>query len=81
MEAMLIRLDAGGRTGATVYAPGRRLFAYCIAGGAVLVLDEPPEQLAVEPGDSVVLEGPRTIAWENRGASVAELITVTARLV
>lgn len=80
MQAVLIRLDARGRTGATTYAPGRRLFAYCISGTAILTLAGPDEQFTVEAGDSVIVDGPRTTAWESCGGSVTEILAVTARI-
>lgn len=80
LQAMLIRLDPQGKTGVTSYAPGRRMFAYCTIGAAVATLNEPVEELALEAGDSVVVDGPRTIAWENRTDQLAELLVVAARI-
>jgi hypothetical protein len=77
---MLIRLDPQGKTGVTSYAPGRRMFAYCTIGAAVATLNEPVEELALEAGDSVVVDGPRTAAWENRTDQLAELLVVAARI-
>lgn len=81
LQAVLIRLDPGGKTGATTYAPERRLFAYCTAGGAIMVLADPAEEFVVEAGDSLMIDGPRTTCWENRTDSLAEILAVTARLV
>ena len=80
LQAILIRLDPTGRTGVTSYAPGRRVFAYCTAGLAIAMLNEPVEELSLEAGDSIVVDGPRTVAWENRTENLAELLVVTARL-
>jgi transcriptional regulator with XRE-family HTH domain len=80
LQAMLVRLDPEGRTGVSSYAPGRRLFAYCTAGSAIAILSEPVEELALDAGDSVVVDGPRSVAWENRTGAVTELVVVTARL-
>jgi transcriptional regulator with XRE-family HTH domain len=80
LQAVLIRLDPEGRTGITSYAPGRRLFAYCTSGQAMAILNEPVEELSLESGDSIVVDGPRTVAWENRTQKLAELLVVTARL-
>lgn len=80
LQAILIRLDEEGKTGSTAYAPGRRVFAYCIAGSAAIVLTDPAEELLVRQGDSVVIDGPRTAAWVNRGASPVEILAVTARI-
>lgn len=78
LQGVLIRLDAGGKTGAISHAPGRRLLAYCTSGAVVAVLAEPSEEIAVNAGDSVVLDGPRKTSWENRSGASAELIVVTA---
>ena len=43
-----------------------------------VVLAEPSEELNVQAGDSVVVEGPRTVAWENRESMPAEIVVVTA---
>jgi len=80
LQAMLIRLDPQGKTGVTSYAPGRRMFAYCTIGAAVATLNEPVEELSLEAGDSVVVDGPRTAAWENRTDQLAELLVVAARI-
>jgi hypothetical protein len=74
-------LEKAGKTGAMACAPGRRLFAYCTSGSVAAVLAEPNEEIVVDAGDSVVLEGPRTVAWENRSRLAAEIIVVTARIV
>ena len=80
LQAVLIRLDTQGRTGVTHYAPGRRLFAYCVAGEAVAIAQEPTEEFALGSGDSLVLDGPRKVAWENRASAQAELLVVAARV-
>lgn len=80
LQALLLRLEKGGKTGALSCARGRRLFAYCTSGSVAAVLAEPKEELLVEAGDSVVLDGPRATAWENRAASPAEVLVVTARI-
>jgi transcriptional regulator with XRE-family HTH domain len=81
LQAILLRLETAGKTGAMACATGRRLFAYCTSGSVVAVLAEPNEEVVVDGGDSVVLDGPRTVAWENRSASAAEILVVTARIV
>jgi hypothetical protein len=79
-QAMLIRLDPEGRTGVTPYGAAHRLFAYCTAGAAVAVLTDPSEEIEIGSGDSVVVDGPRTVAWFNRIDQVTELLVVDARL-
>lgn len=80
LQAILIRLDKEGRTGVTHYAIGRRLFAYCTTGEAVAMASDPTEEFLLGSGDSLVVDGPRNVAWENRAAGVTELIVVAARL-
>ncbi|MEY4544698.1 MAG: hypothetical protein RL685_893 [Pseudomonadota bacterium] len=80
LQAVLIRLDEGGKTGALSNAPGRRLLGYCTSGAVVAVLKDPSEEVEVNAGDCVVLDGPRTAAWENRCGVPAELLVVTARI-
>jgi transcriptional regulator with XRE-family HTH domain len=80
-QAMLLRLDPEGRTGVTLYAAGHRMFAYCTAGAAVAILTEPAEEIEIGTGDSLIVNGLRTVAWFNRVSQVTELIVVDARLV
>ncbi len=79
LQATLLRLDAGGRTGAIACGSGTRLFAYCVSGSATLALRDPDEALAMSAGDSAVIDGPRTLAWESHGEAPVELVTVIAR--
>jgi transcriptional regulator with XRE-family HTH domain len=78
LQALLVRLEPGGKTGRTACAKGRRLFAYCTSGSAFATLSEQAEDLLFEAGDSMVVDGPRTIAWENRSEIPTELLVVTA---
>lgn len=78
LQAILIRLDPGGRTGTTPLAKARRLFAYGTAGTARLVCDGSAGELLVSAGDSIVLEGPQALCWENAADGSAEILVVTA---
>ncbi|HVZ33294.1 MAG TPA: XRE family transcriptional regulator, partial [Polyangiaceae bacterium] len=80
LSAMLLKLEPGGRTGTTSYRSGTRVFAYCTDGCSTLVLREPEEEVQLESGDSLMLDGPRSFAWENRGDSSADLLVVVARV-
>ncbi len=80
LGAFLLQLDAAGRSGSTGYAAGLRIFSYCIKGDATLVLVDKPEPIELEPGDSVVLDGPETISWENRSKSTVHVLIVVARV-
>lgn len=81
LTAMLIKLDRDGKTGASLQLSGRRMFAYVTAGAPRLILGEPTEELDLEVGDSLVVDGPRYVAWENHGEVVAEVVVVTTRTV
>jgi XRE family transcriptional regulator, regulator of sulfur utilization len=77
LQALLVRLEPTGKTGRTACAKGRRLFAYCTSGAAFAALSEQPGDLLFETGDSLVIDGPCTIAWENRSSEPTELLVVT----
>jgi len=80
MEALLLRLDPSGRTGERRVAVRSKMFAYVTVGNAVLLLSDPQEEVAVETGDSAVIDGPRGACWENRTEERVEILLVTARL-
>lgn len=80
LQAVLIRLQPGGRTGVTAYQAAERVFAYCVSGTPQLILSPPEKRVAIEPGDSLVTQQAGTLAWENPGAVPAELLVVTARV-
>jgi XRE family transcriptional regulator, regulator of sulfur utilization len=80
LEALLLKLDREGRTGERKIGSKSRLFAYVTAGPAVLLLSDPAEEIRVDAGDSVVIQGPRGVCWENRESERVEIILVTARL-
>lgn len=80
LSAMLLKVDAGGRTGRIRLASSHRLFAYCAGGTPALLLKEPTEEVPLEGGDSLVLDGPRNLSWENRNKRTAELLVVIADL-
>jgi transcriptional regulator with XRE-family HTH domain len=80
LEALLLKLDREGRTGERQIGNKTKLFAYVTAGPAVLLLSEPAEELVVDPGDSVVIQGPRGVCWENRESDRVEIVQLSARL-
>jgi XRE family transcriptional regulator, regulator of sulfur utilization len=80
MEALLIRLDPSGRTGERRVSARSKMFAYVTVGQTVLMLGDPAEELNVETGDSVVIDGPRGVCWENRTEERVEILLVTSRL-
>jgi XRE family transcriptional regulator, regulator of sulfur utilization len=80
LEALLLKLDREGRTGERKIGNKSKLFAYVTAGPAALLLSDPAEEMLVDAGDSVVIQGPRGVCWENRVSERVEIILVTARL-
>jgi len=80
IQSMLLRLDAGGRTGTNRTLAGHKTFAYVTSGRATLLLTDPSEELSVEAGDSLLIEGPRGICWQTEASDQAEVLIVTARV-
>lgn len=78
LRAMLLTLDAGGRTGRIERRRGSREFAYCVRGRVGLIIDG--ERHELDEGDSVLLDDMPATAWENRGEGRAEILLVSARL-
>jgi XRE family transcriptional regulator, regulator of sulfur utilization len=75
LEAVLLRLEPGGRSGATPVVPSRRRLAYCIRGAVRMEHDRGSTTL--KAGDSVLLIGPETVGWENTSRAASELLLVT----
>jgi XRE family transcriptional regulator, regulator of sulfur utilization len=80
LEALLLRLDPEGRTGERRISARSKLFSYVTTGRGTLLLSEPVEELLVEQGDSIVIDGPRGVCWENRDDQRVEILAVTARV-
>lgn len=79
-EALLLRIEAGGRTGERRVGAGSKLFAYITSGRARLTLSQPVEELVLEQGDSVAIDGPRGACWETHDDETSEIVVVTARM-
>jgi len=81
VEAFLIQLDPSGSTGTSTYRPRCKVFAYCSRGRIGFMRESSSEMMELDTGDSVVLSGPVTVAWNNPSTSVpAELMLVVLRL-
>lgn len=81
LGALLLRLDARGRSGATQYPVGRRILAYCLEGRVALVFAKAGrDPFELERGDSVVLDGPESMSWENRSQEPAHVLVVVGRI-
>jgi transcriptional regulator with XRE-family HTH domain len=80
LSASLVRVDPGGKTGSVKYGAEERFFAYCVRGTINLRIGTSDEPQKVEAGDSILLEGPPSVSWENRSKKAAELFIVTVRL-
>lgn len=79
IQSMLLRLEAGGRTGENRTPLGCKTFAYVTSGQAQVNLSEPPEELSLEAGDSLLIEGPRGVCWQTTDTTL-EVLVVTARV-
>jgi XRE family transcriptional regulator, regulator of sulfur utilization len=79
LAATLLHVDPGGRTGITSYREDERFFAYCVLGVIYLRIEPSEEAQRVVSGDSLLLDGPRRLSWENRSKKPAELFAVTVR--
>jgi hypothetical protein len=80
LAAVLLQLDATGRSGSTTYAAGKRIFVYCLQGAATLAFTERKLPIELEAGDSVVFDGPETLCWEHRAGEPSRVLVVVARV-
>lgn len=79
LEAFLLKLDREGKTGTRNIGAKTVLLAYVTTGPGQLVLSAPDEQIEMQSGDSLSLEGPRGISWENTGTESIEVLLLTFR--
>jgi transcriptional regulator with XRE-family HTH domain len=80
LGAVLLKLDATGRSGTTHYTAGKRVLAYCLQGAATLVFASGKSPIEIEAGDSIVLDGPESMCWENRAEHPSHVFVVVARV-
>jgi transcriptional regulator with XRE-family HTH domain len=78
LHAMLVSIDAGGKTGRLDRRRGSVEFAYCVRGRVSVAIGGVDHLLG--PGDSVLLEGGQGVSWENLGRVRAEVLLVGAKL-
>jgi quercetin dioxygenase-like cupin family protein len=77
MEAMLITLEAGGRSGKHPYPRPHEEFAFVLEGEVSLTLG--PETHIMEQGDAVAILRRELRLWVNEGSSPARILVVSAR--
>jgi len=78
LEAVLITLDPGGRSGKhPASGHDHEEFAFVIKGPVVLTLG--PDRHVMRTGDSVVFLAGELRLWENPGRAAARLMVVTLR--
>jgi transcriptional regulator with XRE-family HTH domain len=77
VDAVLVTLEPGGRSGRAVGAATGMQFIYCLRGGVRLTLDETLHEIG--EGDSVVIDTARRAQWHNPGRQRAELLLVSVR--
>jgi quercetin dioxygenase-like cupin family protein len=77
MEALLITLEAGGRSGKHPYPRPQGEFAFVLEGEVSLTLG--PETHVMEEGDAVMILPRELRLWVNEGESAVRILVVTLR--
>jgi len=77
LEALLVSLQPGGRSGKHPSARSREEFAVVLAGRPTLTLG--PEQHVLEAGDAVTILGQELRLWVNEDRKVARILLVSSR--
>jgi quercetin dioxygenase-like cupin family protein len=77
IEAMLITLEAGGRSGKHPYPRPHEEFAFVLEGELSLTLG--PETHIMEQGDAVAILRRELRLWVNDGTTPARILVVSAR--
>ena len=78
LEAFLITLEAGGRSGKHPYPRPHVEFSFVLEGEVNLTLG--PETHVMERGDAVMILARELRLWANEGASPARILVVSARV-
>jgi XRE family transcriptional regulator, regulator of sulfur utilization len=77
LEAVMITISPGGRSGSRPEGHPGEEFALCFSGSVVLTLHGSTQVLA--RGDSVAFSSATAHLWENRGDEVAQILIVSPR--
>jgi transcriptional regulator with XRE-family HTH domain len=77
IEAMLVTIEPGGRSGKTPLVHVGKEFAFCVRGKVTLTLDG--EHHSLGEGDSAFYDASRPRQWENPGKRRAEILLVVLR--
>jgi quercetin dioxygenase-like cupin family protein len=76
LEALVITLGKGGRSGKHPYAHSREEFAYVMQGEVVLTLG--PEDHRLRRGDAATILPDELRLWRNEGSAPAKVMVVTS---
>jgi transcriptional regulator with XRE-family HTH domain len=76
-EAVIMTLEAGGRSGKHPADHNTEEFAYVVEGAVTLTLG--PEEHALQAGDAVTIRAHELRRWENRGTSTVRVLVVSLR--
>jgi quercetin dioxygenase-like cupin family protein len=77
MEAMLITLERGGRSGKHPAPHSSEEFAFVLEGEASLTLG--PEEHLLGAGDAVTIRPQELRRWENKDSAVARILIISVR--
>ena len=77
LEAVMITISPGGRSGTGPAGHPGEEFALCFSGSVTLKLNESRQVLS--RGDSVTFSSATPHLWENRGDEVAQILIVSPR--
>lgn len=77
LEAVMITIAPGGRSGTHPAAHAGEEFALCYEGEVTLTLGETSQVLG--KGDAVAFSSTRTHLWENHAAGTAQILIVSPR--
>jgi transcriptional regulator with XRE-family HTH domain len=76
LEAILITLRPGGRSGKHPYPHAREEFAFVLQGSVILVLG--PEEYRLRRGDSATILPGELRLWRNDSATTAKVLVITS---
>jgi transcriptional regulator with XRE-family HTH domain len=77
LDAVMITLSPGGRSGKSPAAHSGEEFAFIFAGRIVLTLGSETHEL--HRGDAVTFSSETPHLWENRSSGIAEIVIVSSR--
>lgn len=75
MEPALLHIPPGQSSGGMLIRPGES-FVFVLRGKLVITLGELKEEIKLDTGDSIVIDGGTAVAWKNTGKSKATCVWV-----